>query len=198
MQLKKLKDLSTRTAPGRTPDYTPAHLLYTLAYLDENRVGRKQLAYELRIGEGTVRTLLGRLQDEKLIETTRQGISLSGGGAGFLAEIKKVLRWADFPHSRLTVGDHNFVVLIRGTAEKIRLGVKQRDLALIHGARGATTLVYEGGSWSMPGVSELIEGEVVDYLERFEPQENDVVVIGSSSDAFTAALGGFAAALDLV
>ncbi|MBT4422871.1 hypothetical protein HOC87_00775, partial [Candidatus Bathyarchaeota archaeon] len=67
-QVQILQRMAGKTAPGRTPDFTAAHLLYAVSLLKENRIGRKQLAETLRVGEGTVRTILSRLSDETLIE----------------------------------------------------------------------------------------------------------------------------------
>jgi len=196
-QVKLLKNLPEKTTPGRLPSYTSAHVLYTLIYLENNKVGRKQLASELRLGEGTVRTLLRRLREESLIMVDRQGISLSIKGQRFLDNLRKTLSWSDFPYIEITVGDQNFLVLVRGAADWVRQGVEQRDQALIHGARGATTLVYRDGRWEMPGLGDEVEPLLSEYLDSFSPREKDVAVIGSSEDRFTARLGGLAAALDL-
>ena len=195
--LRKLEDLADKTAPGRTPSYTPAHILYALIFLRDNKVGRKNLAAELRLGEGTVRTMLNRLQESGLIDTDRQGVSLTEDGLRLLDSIRDAIIWSSFPRSDLTLGEHNFMVLIRGFADRVRLGVEQRDQALIHGARGATTFVFSDGGWVIPGIEQSISDKIVDHLGSFVPTENDVVVVGSGDDLFSATLGGLAAALDL-
>ncbi len=187
--------MTGKTAPGRTPDYTPAHLLYALSLLHENRVGRKQLAELLRVGEGTVRTIISRLSDEGLIAISRPGITLSEEGVLFLSGLNEKIKWAIYPATELTVSDFNCIVLVRNASDKIRYGVEQRDQAMIHGAVGATTLQNIGGVWMMPGLNESAELEID---EMWRPEDNDVVIIGSGVDEFTARHGALSAALMLV
>ena len=188
--------MAGKTAPGRTPDFTAAHLLYALSLLREKRIGRKQLAESLRVGEGTVRTILSRLSDEVLIEISRPGVSLSPDGVAFLEAIETRLTWGEFPSTDLTVSEYNLFVLVRKAADRVRYGVEQRDQALIHGAVGATTIVRRDGLWILPGPG----GEVnLDFSEEgINPSDGDVVVIGTGIDSFTAALGAFSAAIHLV
>ena len=195
-QVQALRRMADKTAPGRTPDFTAAHLLYALSLLRERRIGRKQLAEALRVGEGTVRTILSRLSNEVLIEISRPGVSLSPEGLAFLEAIETRLTWGEFPSTDLTVSEFNLFVLVRRAADRVRLGVEQRDQALIHGAVGATTLVRRDGLWILPGPG----GEVnLDYIEEgISPSDGDVVVIGTGVDSFSAALGAFSAALHLV
>jgi predicted transcriptional regulator len=197
-QVRLLDQLVSKTAPGRSPDFTKAHLLYALILLKDQRIGRKQLAEELRLGEGTVRTILGRLQDEGLISISRPGVTLSNKGEDYLKAIEGVLKWKPLPGTDITVDEVNWAVLIRGASNRVRLGVEQRDQALIHGATGATTLVYKAASWAIPGLDERAEDHILMSLSDFDPREKDVAVIGSSSDGFTSAIGALAAAIALL
>ncbi len=197
-QARLLDQLVSKTAPGRAPDFTQAHILYALILLKDQRIGRKQLAEELRLGEGTTRTILSRLQDEDLIEVSRPGVSLSTNGRDYLKAIETVLRWKPLSSTEITVDAVNWAVLVRGAARRVRLGVEQRDQALIHGATGATTLVYRDGGWVIPGIDERLEDHVLDSLAGFKPSDNDVAIIGTSSDSFTAILGALAAAIKLL
>ena len=100
---------------------------------------------------------MSRLQDEKLIEVSRPGVSLSSHGLDFLKAIEAVLRWMPLSGTEITVDAVNWAVLVRGAGKRVRLGVEQRDQALIHGASGATTLVYRDGGWVIPGIEERLE-----------------------------------------
>jgi hypothetical protein len=193
-----LGKLISKTAPGRSPDFTQAHILYALILLRDKRLGRKQLAEELRLGEGTVRTLLSRLQGEDLAEISRSGVTLSSKGRDYLRAIEDVLKWKSLPSTEITVDDINWAVLVRGASNRVRLGVEQRDQALIHGASGATTLVYVNGGWGLPGLNGMVEDNILVSLSDFDPKEKDVAVIGSSSDGFTSTIGALAAAIDLL
>lgn len=192
-QIRLLLDMTGRTAPGRMPDYTTAHLLYALSILNENTVGRKQLSTLLRVGEGTVRTIISRLSEEGLISISRSGITLSDEGASFFSLINEKITWTKYPSTDITVADVNCLVLIRDSSDKVRFGVEQRDHALIHGAVGATTLLNKGGSWVMPG-----QDVVVDLVVDMESGDGDVVIIGSGVDEFSARLGALSAAMYLL
>ena len=197
-QVRFLDQLVSKTAPGRSPDFTKAHILYALILLRDQRIGRKQLAEELHLGEGTIRTILSRLQDMDLIEISRPGVTLSNTGNEYLNAVTGVLMWKPLPDTEITVDEINWAVIVRGASSRIRLGVEQRDQALIHGATGATTMIYQQEAWVLPGIDEEVEDQILKSLSEFDPNENDVAVIGTSSNGFTATLGALAAALDLL
>jgi DNA-binding MarR family transcriptional regulator len=194
-EVRTLKGITGKTAPGRAPDYTPAHLLYALSLLNERRIGRKQLSEEIRVGEGTVRTIISRLSDEGLIVVSRPGISLTPRGVSFLERVLNRLSWCEYPSTDLTVAESNCIVLISGASDGIRYGVEQRDQALIHGAVGATTLIMVEGRWVMPGTDEEVELTLPDAMVS---KDGDVVIIGSGDDEFTARLGALSAALQVL
>lgn len=197
-QVMLLDQLVSKTAPGRSPDFTKAHILYALILLKDQRIGRKQLAEELHLGEGTTRTILSRLQDLGLIEISRPGVSLSRSGHDYLKAVTGVLMWKPLPDTEITVDEVNWAVLVRGASNRVRLGVEQRDQALIHGATGATTMIYRKNMWALPGINEKVEDHILESLSDFMPNEDDVAVIGTSGDGFTATIGALAAAIDLL
>ncbi len=192
-QIRVLQQMTGKTAPGRMPDYTPAHILYALSLLNENRIGRKQLSELLRVGEGTVRTIISRLSDLGLINISRPGVTLSTEGTQFLSQIHERLTWSPYPSTDLTVAESNCMVLVKEASDKVRFGVEQRDQALIHGAVGATTLLNNDGSWVMPGQDKAVELTI-----ELKPSDSDVVIIGSGIDEFSARLGALSAALNLL
>jgi hypothetical protein len=101
----------------------------------------------------------------------------------------------------LVVGDFDVAVLVRGRAERVKDGLRQRDEAVKAGAAGATTLVFRGGRLLMPPETDLDTG--YPQLARqvraaFELREGDVIVIGSAGDLRAAEDGALAAAVDLL
>ena len=111
-QVRLLDQLDSKTAPGRSPDFTRAHILYALNVLKDQRIGRKQLAEELHLGEGTIRTILSRLLDMGLIEISRPGVTLSSSGLEYLNAVTGVLMWKPFPDTEITVDEINWAVLV--------------------------------------------------------------------------------------
>ncbi len=196
--VETLHALSGKTAPGRAPEFTPAHVLIALLVIKERSPGRKQLSADLRLGEGTIRNLLRRLADEGLVSSTRRGVELTAEGEGLLAELAECIRGTPAPRSHLTLGEYNHAVLVAGGAQKVRLGVEQRDHALISGASGATTLVYVDGGLEVPALPDAVEEAVAESIIGLGPRDGDAVIIGTADDAFAAKLGAYAAGLELL
>lgn len=158
-------------------------------------MSRKQLAEELGIGEGSVRTILNRLKRRGMIVSSRGGHALTPRGKRFLG---KPLEFAQIDAGDLTVGEVDVATIVRGAAKGVRRGVEQRDEAIKVGASGATVLVFRGGKFQFPDGTLRIRKELSDTLKRiFKPREGDVIVIGSAPDAVRAEAGARAAARTL-
>lgn len=198
--LRVLRQISRKTAPGRPPAFSEAHALKALELIGSGQgIGRQQLSRELDLGEGTIRTLIRRMKEMGLVNTSRGGMSLTGRGKRALGGFRGLLRSTEFPETPITVGSHNHSVLVRGAAGRVRKGVEQRDAALIAGARGATTLLCTGGRLKIPGMELDLDPATREYiLERLRPDEGDAIIIGSADDALDAELGAKSAALKLL
>jgi len=198
--LSVLREITGKIAPGRPPAYTPAHALMGLEMIGAGLgVGRQQLSRELRLGEGTIRTMVTRMKSLGLVEATRGGMSLTEEGREVLAEANQMISSSEIPETSLTVGSNNHAVLVRGASAKVGLGIEQRDAALIAGALGATTLICKGGGLIIPGTSEKLDPEINRLiLARLSPGEGDAIIVGSSDDPYLAELGAKSAALELL
>jgi hypothetical protein len=198
--LSVLREITGKIAPGRPPAYTTAHALMGLEMIGAGLgVGRQQLSRELRLGEGTIRTMVSRMKSLGLVEATRGGMNLTEEGREVLAEANQVISSSEIPETSLTVGSSNHAVLVRGASAKVGLGIEQRDTALIAGALGATTLICKGGGLLIPGTSEKLDPEINRLiLARLSPREGDAIIVGSSDDPYLAELGAKSAALELL
>ncbi len=196
--VETLYSLVQKSAPGRSPDFTPAHLLMALKIIERDQVGRKQLAEHLDLGEGTVRNLIGRLVEEGLISSSRRGMSLTEMGGEFLSTIKSKLIETQFKANGITVANYNYLVLVRGASNMIRYGVEQRDAAIIAGAKGATTLLITCDGLVMPGMNNSVEKGIFKKIMSLNPVEGDVIIIGSADSPLYAKMGTYAAALELL
>ncbi len=198
--LSILRQAVAKLAPGRSPSYTEAHVLKALELLEVgDGIGRQQLARELRLGEGIIRTLVARMKRLELLDTSRKGMSLTSAGHDVMMGFNEFFSASEFPVTPLTVEQRNHAILVRGAARTIRNGIEQRDAALIAGAKGATTLIHEGGRLLMPGMEDQLNPTIIYNIERaMNPSDGDVVIIGSSDDAFLAEIGAKSAALKLL
>jgi predicted transcriptional regulator len=195
-----LRKVLGKVSAGRTPSYEEAHALKAIERIGTGLgIGRQQLSRELGLGEGIVRTLIRRMNELGLIKVTRSGMTLTHSGLELLSEFKKFMLTAEFPKTSITVGAHNYAVLVRSAAGNVKRGIEQRDAALMSGAEGATTLVYIGGHLLMPGTEVEIDPSTESYvLEKLNPVEGDAIIIGTASSRLDAEIGAKSAALKLL
>jgi len=197
-----LERAAAKLAPGRAPFFIEAHLVKALMTIDyEGSVGRVKLSKTLGLGEGTIRTLIRHLENEKLIKISKAGIALTSSGKKLTTDLKsRISKEIEIPRSSLTVGPFNVAILVKNAAYAIRGGVEQRDAAIKIGALGATTLIYRRGKLNMPLVEEDIFRDQPKTHEvmasKLKPQEDDVIIIGTANDKSTAELGAIAAVLE--
>lgn len=198
--LSILRQVVTKLAPGRSPSYTETHVLKALELMEAGgSIGRQQLARELRLGEGTVRTLISRLKEQGLLATSRGGMALTAVGRRLMEDMKAYYMTFELPETQMTLGTNNYAVLVKRAGSFVDKGIEQRDAAIIAGARGATTLIAENGKIRMPGFVEPIDSTVIELIRAsVHPEEGDVIIIGSDDDKFNAEMGAKSAALKLM
>jgi DNA-binding PadR family transcriptional regulator len=185
------------SAAGPLPRFTDAQVRRALELIAERKgIGRKQLARELGIGEGSIRTILNRLKDRSFITSKRSGQLITAKGR---RELGKTLEYMQIDAGDLTVGDVDIATIVRNAAAKVSRGIEQRDEAIKAGATGATVLVYKASKLQFPDGFHEVKREVANKLmTTFKPREGDVIIIGSARDAVKAEAGAKAAARSLV
>jgi len=199
--LQQIKGIAKKIAPGSSPLFSEAHVIMALDEIEsQEHIGRKKLSEKLGLGEGATRTLIRHLVREKLIIISKSGNHLSKKGVKLYSTLRAVMsRSIEIPPSSLTVGPINIAVLVRKASSIVKDGLEQRDTAIKAGAKGATTLIYSDGRLIMPGVTENVFKDIpsilTTILSRFEPKENDVIIIGSAEDKRSAELGAIMVAI---
>jgi len=193
-----LRRIVERSAPGRAPSFGEAHVIKALELASGEGVGRAALSTRLGVGEGVARTLIRHLREADLIEVTARGLTTSRKGELLLGDIHAVIqRVGVAPATDDTVGGHNYAVLVRGAAARVRAGVEQRDAALLSGAKGATTIVYGDGA-RIPGMDRAPDLALRELVKGSSPRKGDVAIIGTGDSPLSAELGALSAALGLV
>ena len=195
-----LDNIAEKAAPGRSPSYTPAHVLKAMELISFGfNVGRQQLASSLGIGEGSTRTIVRRLKGEELITISRGGMALTERGRELVETLYKRISATELTNTGLTVGKHDYAVLVRGAAGQIDSGVEQRDSALLTGAKGATTLVFRDERFQLPRLEVAPSPALVkELVEKLKPEEGDIVIIGAGDRMLDADIGSKSAALELL
>lgn len=189
-------------APGPMPQFRQHHLLLALLTIrDRGAIGRKALSKAMKIGEGSIRSILERLTRAGYVRTERKGNMLTVEGEELLE--KTGLRIVVINEEGISVGKCDVAVIVPGSGQIITDGFAQRDAAVRAGALGATTLIHrEGGLFFPDGErmrdqkklrGQLTEGSVTGGLN-----EGDTVIIGTADDDNTALSGALAAAMDIL
>lgn len=198
-----LKKITGEKAPGPSPSFSIFHMLRAMELIAETTIGRCKLAEELEIGEGTVRTIISRLKDSGLITTSKLGCTLTSKGLKLWKEYKAIFnKKVEIGKNELTLADYNFAILVKNRGHKVKSGMKQRDAAIMVGARGATTIMFKEGRLVIPPVSNNVaehSTKTVNQMVRLlQPEGNDVIVIGSADSLVRAEYGALAAAWTLI
>lgn len=200
--INTLNSVSSRYAPSRFLSFNSAHVFKTLQLMDrEGYVSRLLLIKELRLGEGSIKTLIKHLKMEKLIITTSKGTTMSERGRKIFEQMSQfICGETQIPMSSISVSKFNYAVLLRYVKFAIKQGVEQRDAAIKLGAKGATTLVYKDGKFLIPGsrYNALKDEKKIDKLlkDKLKPVNDDIIIIGSDdSNIVLSELASKAAAL---
>jgi hypothetical protein len=196
--------LDLRKRSGPPTQFQSWHLLAAfLAFCQtEGPLGRYALGTMLKLGGGSIRSLVKYLRAQGLIQPVgRRGHELSERGKRHREMLQQVLvKLAPVPESTFTVDRVNVACQLRRCAHRITDGIRQRDAAMQAGASGATTLVQgnDPNFVTMPSAHRIPRAKVAAILEPFDLQEGDVLIIGSGSTKGAARLGAIAAALTLL
>jgi len=182
---------------GPLPRFAEVHVRRALELIAKHkRIGRKQLAGEIGVGEGSMRTILNQLKKQDLITSSRGGHALTAKGKRSLG---RSLEFVQVDTGDLTVGKIDVATIVRGAAKKIKRGIEQRDEAIKVGAQGATVLVFKGGKLQFPDRFIKVEKRnSKTIIKTFKPREGDVIIISTADDVSSAEAGARAAAQTLV
>jgi predicted transcriptional regulator len=194
-----LERITSEKVLGPSPSFSVFHLLLAIELISEKTIGRSRLAENLNVGEGAVRTIINRLKDANLVVTSKSGCALTDKGLRLLREYKSVFKKKiEIGKNELTLADCNFAILIKNSGHRVRSGVEQRDAAVMTGAKGATTIMFKEGCLKIPSVSSNVAKDFPkaanDIVRLLEPEENDVVIVGSADSLEKAEYGTLAAA----
>jgi len=200
---KFMQQIAGKKAPGPSTSFTIFHVFYALELLSQNPQGRNKLAEKLNVGDGAVRTIIRRLVDAGLVETSKEGCNLTKKGLDIWGQFKEIFpKRIEIPKSELTGSEFNFAFLVKDSGQKVGSGIDQRDAAIIAGARKALVIVVKGGHLSIESVSDCIEHQYPKaanlLIGELKPQDNDVIIIAGADSLLKAKRGAFAASWSLI
>jgi predicted transcriptional regulator len=201
--LKKfMQQISGKKAPGPQTSFTIFHVFHALELLAHKPLGRNKLAEKLEVGDGAVRTIIGRLKEAGLIQISKAGCVLTKKGMDVWQRFEEIFpKRVDLPKTQLSDSEFNHAFLVRDSAQKVGSGIDQRDAAIIAGARRALVVVSKKGCLCIAQISDCVEKDypnAAKILKELNPQDNDVIIIAGADSALRAERGAFAASWSLV
>ncbi len=179
--------------------FNDANVYWALHVLSSGRrIGRKKLAEEIGVGEGSMRRIIDTLKEWDFILIKQTGITITKTGQAFLQQMPiKVL---DIHLEGSVVGQYQQAILVLGCADKVVNGMEQRDAGIKVGADGCTTLVIRDGKLMVPPDWNMDEEDPeMAYKIRKESgmTQSDALIIGGADTKAAAIEAAVSAALQL-
>jgi len=142
------------------------------------------LCDELELGEGATRTLMKHLKMQNLIESTSAGTKMSKKGNALFNEFLSSIPYElSLSKCSITLGKHNYTVLVKQMGSTVKSGIEQRDAAIKMGASGATTLLFMDNKFFIPLTGfDALQNEFrlsKQLIETLHPEDGDVIIIGT-------------------
>ncbi len=165
------------------PSYSLPQVLCVLLeiYASNGGIGRYQLKSKVGLGEGSLRTLLKRLEQSGFINVKgqRSGHMLSEIGINYVKELMNRITYPrifENPPAWLNaLGSIIHYSIIHSEYVKISLtnGIKQRDAAMIYGGKGAACLTFNGKEFVFPG--DKFPGSDLSEIDTSGVKINDII-----------------------
>ncbi len=204
--LSPLGDFSAKMAKaGAPPKFEDAHVNWVFWKIANRQpMGRKMLVEETGLGEGSLRTILDRLEEYGLVESSRSGRKLTENGKRVLDKLNSLVRIEKAGRLDMTEKMNNCLAIIKGAGPQVKSGMEQRDAAIKIGRSGATTLIVDEGKLVMPGFDESLviddeyPSDAKKIMKLLKPDDGDVIVVGSEDSPQTSEEAAWVAASTLL
>jgi len=186
--VQTLFQITDRYAPSRMISFDIAHVFKSLQLMKkQGKISRSILVDDLKLGEGTIKTLVKHLKMYHLVVTSNSGMKLSDKGDKLYEKLTEIIpHEMEINRCSIALGKYNHVVIVKGLESKIDSGIEQRDDAVKMGAIGATTLIFKNGKFFIPGqnrdVVKLDSKTMTKMINCLYPENKDVIIIGSADD----------------
>ncbi|MBI2124584.1 DUF4443 domain-containing protein [Candidatus Pacearchaeota archaeon] len=178
---------------GNIPNYTKIDVMRCFFRLNK-KISRQELARELEMGEGTIRTILDLLKSRKLLASSKRGHLLSKKGMYALDEILRSISMPTPITTKRLYPQYKKIGVIVKNAPAFRKAYKLRDIAVKNDADGAVILKFQNRLYA----PQAGAGQDFEELEKqFEFENGDALVIGFSDNKRNAENGALAIAIEL-
>ena len=179
--------------------FNDANVYWSLYVLSSGRcMGRKRLAGEVGVGEGSMRRIIDTLKEWEFIQIKQTGITITKAGLAFLQQIP--IKPVDVKVPDSVKGEFQQAVLVLGVADNIKNGMEQRDVGIKVGAEGCTTIIIRDGKLMVPpdwDMDEKDPSKAAEIREVTGMTPADVLIIGGADSQCRAVEAAVSAALEL-
>lgn len=198
-----IESLASPKGPGPSTTFSMFHIFYALELVAKKPIGRNKLAEKLSVGEGAIRTIIGRFKSAGLIITSKEGCSLTDKGLTVWKNFEGAFpKRVEIEKTALTISEYNYAFLVKNKGHKVKSGIDQRDAAIMGGATRALVIVFKNDRLIIESISNSIERDFPKaakiILRDLKPEENDVIIIAGANDLLRAKRGAFAASWVLI
>ena len=177
--------------------FNDANVYWSLHLLsDGRRMGRKRLADEVGVGEGSMRRIIDTLKEWDFINIKQTGITITKAGISFLEQLP--LRPVNIFVEGSVAGACQQGVLVLGGADKVVNGMEQRDAGIKVGADGCTTIVIRDGVLMIPpdwNMDEKTPELAYKIRKKIGMTQSDALIIGGGETQALATEAAITAAL---
>lgn len=160
--------------------FNDANVYWSLYLLSGGRrLGRKRLAEEVGVGEGSMRRIIETLKEWDFIDIKQTGITITKAGQAFLTQVP--IRPVDVFIEGSVLGKYQQGVIVLGCADKVNNGMEQRDAGIKVGGEGCTTLVIRDGCLMIPpdwNLDEKMPDAAYKIRKETGLTQDDALVIG--------------------
>ena len=179
--------------------FNDANVYWSLHLLsDGRRMGRKRLADEVGVGEGSMRRIIDTLKEWDFINIKQTGITITKAGLSFLDQLP--LRPVNIFVEGSVAGVCQQGVLVLGGADKVVNGMEQRDAGIKVGADGCTTIVIRDGILMIPpdwNMDEKTPELAYKIRKEIGMTQSDALIIGGGETQALATEAAITAALQM-
>jgi len=180
---------------GAYPEFEIEDVIAAMFMLKEP-IGRKSLADALGIGEGSVRTMLKKMNSKGLINSTQRGHVLSSNGWRLLKEIESL--FSEAVPVGFIEGHHAYSLKIHDPPEF--KSIELRDEAIRYFARGAMILSVKGGRPIFPEDGRPVKDtlpELHERLRKLDFSDGDLLIVTWAEERFNAIKSAYHVAVSL-
>ncbi len=172
--------------------FSVPHVFKALQLLyQEKYVSRSEFCKQLHIGEGAVKTLILHLKEAGIINTAKSGTFLTQKGKKLAKKLFDVISSeCMIKKCEIARSKFNFAIILRGYSHAIKTGLEQRDYAILYGASGAITMLYNDNRFTFPEYDKDCLARDIktknQLLTKLVPKNGDAIIITCSDDPFVA------------